>query len=146
VGTVTVVGSCPGNAADVLARCREVMSVVLEYQTGEWPDVEAWRRLLPDWFVEACVDESAEETERWLAEWRSLPPDQQAAADEGKPWSLSDWLYWLEPDEREWFWWDARVDDENCVRVEVEVAGWPTPLGALAWLLRTAGAVVSVEE
>jgi hypothetical protein len=53
----------------------------------------------------------------------------------------ADWLYWLEPSERQWFWWDAAVERPDALRVIVEVAGWPAPLGAHDWLLLAAGAI-----
>jgi hypothetical protein len=145
VGTIDVVATAPAPES-VLGRCREVLAVVIDHQAGDWPDVSAWRELLPSWFVEACPDESPEETERWLAWWRSLPREQQVEAERARAWSLADWLYWLEPDERQWFWWAATVEDD-ALRVAVELSGWPAPLGALEWLLRTAGATtVTVEE
>lgn len=141
VGTVMVLAECAGGAATVLARSREVMEVVVDHPSHDWPGVEEWRRLLPRWFVEACVEESDDEADRWLAQWRGLPPDERAAAEERRPWALADWLFWVHPSERQWFWWDATVEDSDRVRVEVEVVGWPQPLGALFWLLRAAGAV-----
>lgn len=147
-GLVSVVIRCRRDARVVLGRCREVLGVVLDHQLGPWPEVDEWRRFLPGWFVDACVEESKEEVERWLAEWRRLPSDQRAAAEEGRGWSLADWLMWLQPDERQWFWWDASVDDEDTLTVELEVVGLPGPLGAFTWLARAAGAtaVVVVED
>lgn len=55
-------------------------------------------------------------------------------------WSLADWLHWLEPSQREWFWWDAFLQSRNTLLERVQVNGWPTPLGALEWLLRVCGA------
>jgi hypothetical protein len=48
--------------------------------------------------------------------------------------------------ERQWFWWDAKVEREGTLRVTVEVPGQPAPLGALDWLLRAAGAVEVIHE
>lgn len=74
---------------------------------------------MPEWFVAACSPErTAEKTS----------------------WTLADWLYWMEPDERQWFWWDARIDGEGATTVLVEVPRWPSATGALEWLLRAAGA------
>jgi len=98
--------------------------------------------LLPAWFVERSAPErSREEAERWLAWWRSLPASEQARVAREQDWALADWLYWLEPAERHWFWWDAVIENPEILRVIVEVPGWPVPLGALEWLLRAAGAM-----
>ncbi len=146
VGTVAVVALCPDPQL-VLGRCREVLAVVIDHQGGDWPDIAVWHDQLPEWFVAACPEESPEEADRWLEWWRSLPPEEQVEAERTRAWSLADWLYWLEPDERQWFWWNAAVEGGGTLRVAVEVPGWPAPLGALEWLLRAAGATtVTVEE
>lgn len=61
-------------------------------------------------------------------------------ADRESRWSLADWMYWMHPEEREWSWWDARVEGAGVASVLVEVPGWPMAVGALEWLLRVAGA------
>lgn len=145
VGLVEVVAE----AADpelVLQRCRAVMGLVVGHQSGDWPGVSVWREILPGWFLDACVDESPLEVERWLQWWRSLPANEQAEAEQLRAWSLPDWLYWFEPGGRSWFWWDGVLEEENVLRISVEVAGWPSPLGALSWLLRAAGAANVVVE
>jgi hypothetical protein len=141
-GLVRVVAGCPGDASAVNARAREVMISVLDGTVSPWPSVDAWRSILPDWFVAACApDRSAEETEEWLTRWRSLTPTEQGRATREQKWALSDWLFWLEPSERQWFWWNSGTTNANTVYVVVEVAGWPAPLGALDWLLRASGAI-----
>jgi hypothetical protein len=131
-----------GTAVDALNRCRDVLSPIILHQHGDWPGLDSWRTLLPVWFVLACgAEESPEDAERWLSWWRQLPAaEQQQAADE-RPWSLADWLYWMQPENREWFWWDARVSDRGGLRVYVEVAAWPAPVGSLQWLFRAVGAL-----
>lgn len=148
VGQVDVVAVCGDDAAPVLQRARRVLGIVIDHQDGKWPTTGEWRSLLPGWFVEACAEErSREEAEAWLAWWKALPADQQAAVLRERRWSLANWLFFLEPDERQWFWWSATVEAPDRLRVTVEVAGWPAPLGALEWLLRAAGALdVAVDE
>ena len=142
VGTVTVTVKARGDAAMVIDRAREVMSSLIDRAGPPWPAMEAWREILPSWFIAACSPERPrEEVEQWLKWWRSLSPDEQARATKEQQWTLADWLFWLDPHERQWFWWDAVVDDRDTARVVVEVAGWPAPLGALDWLLRASGAV-----
>ncbi|WP_375431314.1 hypothetical protein [uncultured Friedmanniella sp.] len=130
----------------VLRRSREVMTAVLDRPAQPWPSVAEWAESLPGWFVSACAPESEEELEAWVAWWRTLDPPGRAAAAAAKRWSLETWLSWLEPEERQWFWWDAAVGGRRG-QVLVEVPGWPAPFGALEWLLRAAGAasVIVVE-
>lgn len=147
VGTIAVIGKRRGRGNDILARARDVMSVILNEAEFLWPSPEVWRDKLPAWFVEATGPEkSGEELDQWLEGWRSLPPEAQARADAEQLWTLGDWLFWLEPSERQWFWWDATLVDRDTVRVVVQVSGWPAPLGALDWLLRAAGASEVVHE
>jgi hypothetical protein len=124
-----------------------VLRAVLEHAGPSWPSLSGWRQVLPAWFVESSAPEqSREEAERWLGWWRSLPAEEQARVTRAQRWTLADWLYWLEPSERQWFWWDAIVESPDTLRVLVEVSGWPAPLGALEWLLRAAGSVEVVRE
>jgi len=142
IGKVTVVARCAGNADLVSTRACEVLRSVLEHAGPPWPSPDEWRALLPEWFVEACrPEESKKEAEAWLLRWRALPPNQQAEVARERSWTLTDWLYWLEPNERQWFWWDAVADNPDRLRVLAEISGWPAPLGALEWLLRASGAV-----
>jgi hypothetical protein len=106
-----------------LARVREVLEPVLVQAAagGEWPGVSEWKTLLPDWFVDACVDD---------AEIRDCVLDK---------WSLRAWVYWFQPDLRQWRWWDARVEDDRLM-LTVLVQQRPYLRGALEWLLKVAGA------
>jgi hypothetical protein len=146
-GTISLLASGGTDARTVLARCRSVLRAVLDHSAGEWPAAQEWRSLLPAWFVAACAPErSREELEQWLAWWRTLAPDDRARADAERPWALADWLYWLMPSERCWFWWDAEVRPGGTLLVLVEVPGLPTALGALDWMLRAAGATDIIHE
>ena len=147
VGLVVVAAVCAGDAESVRARIQSVLATVVDHQQGPWPSLDEWQQLLPAWFLDACADEmSQEQAEAWVAWWRSLPADQQAVASQEQVWTLADWLYWLEPAERQWFVWHLRLACADRIRVSVEVAGWPAPLGSLQWLLRAAGAVDVVVE
>lgn len=145
-GTVCVFAR-GGDGGGVLERSRAVMLAILEHSGSQWPTVEEWSSLLPPWFVGACAPEmSREEAERWLSWWRSLGPAERARTESERRWTLADWLYWLTPSERQWFWWDAEVDEGGELRIAIEVEGWPTALGALDWLLRAAGAMEIIHE
>ena len=125
--------------AAVLARSREVLASVLAVPAPRWPAVAEWGRLLPGWFVEACAPDDASAEQRWLDWWRGLEPSERTRVEREKRWTLDSWLSWLEPDEREWYWWDADTEVAGG-EVVVEVPGWPAPVGALGWLLRASGA------
>jgi hypothetical protein len=141
MGTVQFTAECPGNAARVYQRVKEVMHIISERILSDWPSDEQWKPLLPEWFLSACVPpRTKEESDRFMAWWRSLPPDRQAQVEREDKWSLEGWLYWMIPENRVWTWWDARVLDADTVIVAVEVTDWPFPWGALRWLFRAAGA------
>jgi hypothetical protein len=105
------------------------MEVVLEHSEGEWPGLEEWKRLLPDWFLAACVDD---------AEIRDCVVDK---------WSLRGWIYWFQPGLRNWRWWSAEATRSG-LRVTILVLQRPYLRGALEWLLTVAGqqALVSRPE
>jgi hypothetical protein len=139
---VRVAARCHGDAGSVRERAVEVLRAILAHGGPPWPAVAEWRKLLPGWFVENSAPErSRAEAERWLVRWRSLSAEEQAKATSVQSWTLADWLYWLEPAERQWFWWDSVIESPDELHVMVDVPGWPAPLGALDWLLRAAGAV-----
>jgi len=136
-----------GNAAEVIAQCKEVLTSVLMYGAETWPSLASWEQILPGWFVRQFAPrESTADAERWLTWWRELPPAERAKAQEERRWTLEDWIGWLRPGEREWWWWDARVTGEQSAIVEVEVDDWPHATGALRWLLRASGATAITSE
>jgi hypothetical protein len=51
--------------------------------------------------------------------------------NDGPIWTLSGWLFWLDPDERLWRWWDCDVTSVDEFMVKLVVFDWPTPSGAL---------------
>lgn len=118
----TLVLSCPGGAEAVLERLREVLEAVLANSYGAWPDVAEWTRLLPAWFVAACSDDVAV---------------QSCVLDK---WSLRAWIYWFQPDRRQWRWWSGRIEAGDRLRVELVVESRPYLRGALEWLFKAAGA------
>jgi hypothetical protein len=44
-----------------------------------------------------------------------------------RPWSLSEWLYWFERENRQWCWWDAKVLNADLLAFAAEVESWPFP-------------------
>jgi len=104
-----------------LRRVRDVLEVVLSRSGVEWPGLEEWRRALPAWFVDSCVDD---------VEIRDCVVDR---------WSLRAWVYWFQPGLRKWRWWDAAATDGR-LEVRILVLERPYLRGALEWLLKVAAA------
>jgi hypothetical protein len=147
IGLVGVFARGGVDACEVLDRARVVLFEVLRHSGPVWPTIEEWRSYLPPWFVTACAPEmSREDAERWREWRRGLGPADRARAESDRGWTLTGWLYWLTPSERQWFWWDAEVRQDATLQVSVEVEGWPAALGALDWLLQAAGAAEVVHD
>ena len=141
LGTVRFIAKCKGNAPEVLEKAKEVLKLINEASYSDWPSLDRWHRILPAWFVNRCAPErSQEEAENWLTWWKSLTPAEQKKVLAEEEWSLSNWIYWFQPDNRQWYWWDGVPLDRNYVVIAVEVDAWPFAWGALRWLLRAAGA------
>ena len=131
----------PGTAKEVAARAAEVMRVVCHH-AQPWPTVAGWTGILPRWFVESCPPElTMEAAEKRVTWWRTLPPEEQARVERERKWPLADWLYWLEPAHRTWYWWDVRLEGPDAFTLAVAVPDTPAR-GALRWLLNASGAAV----
>jgi hypothetical protein len=134
------VAHCAGDAQVVLDRCKEVLSIVLQPDSEDWPSIDEWRSRLPVWFVEKSAEEiSQAEAERELR----LPLKERIKLSQ--QWSVGAFTHWFKPGERYWYWWDAAVKDANTLQIKVIVDDLPFPCGALEWLLKASGAL-SVEE
>ena len=142
VGTVRFVARCPFGAEEILNKVISVLEIVDEATLNGALTEEQWAFRLPEWFVSACaLPMTAEQAEQWLKRWKALPSEEQTRVEIEKDWSLDNWLYWMEPENRQWFWWDAKVlDDCDHILVATEVEVWPFPWGSLRWLFKAAGA------
>lgn len=109
------------DAATLLARCREVMTLILSQSKDAWPTSEGWSRLLPSWFREG-----------WL--------ERPGVPRPPSPWSIEAWADSFGKDWRSWYWWDAMVVDPHHLRIDVAIDGWPYSEGTLRWFLLAAGA------
>jgi hypothetical protein len=138
---------CASDAEEVLARTKEVFQVILQQRPEHWPSLEEWRKLLPNWFVEASGPEQTEaEARAGLERWRSLPPDEQLRELSNERWAIGEFVHWFQPPERECWWWGAAVRGPNKLLICLVVEE-PTPShAALDWLLRAAGAVEIIDE
>ena len=119
------VSDCDGDAEAVAARCEEVIAAVRggadQASAQAWPELDAWKQILPGWFVAACVDD------------REV---QNCVLDR---WSLRAWLHWLKPGNKRWEWVGAEADGPDHVLVTVSALRRPYLKGALEWLLKTSG-------
>lgn len=141
MGTVRFVCHAKNDSHEVIENAKTVLQVVNLHSQDKWPDDEQWMRLLPNRFVaEFGPEMTAELAEQEMARRRTLSPEQHAELEQTARWSLSNWVYWLQPDQRLWFWWDAAVVTKYDFVVAVETHEWPFPSGALKWLLRACGA------
>jgi hypothetical protein len=131
---------CPGNAETVLSKAKEVMEIALRYRAEDWPSDAEWPSLLPGWFIAACAPEvSREQYDRDLEARKKLSYEEQVEAERTERWSPLAWVFWLHPNMRSWWWWDASVRGPNELLVTIAVDGWPYGWKDLDWLLRASG-------
>lgn len=143
LGSVRFMVKCSGNAEQILENSRQVMDTVLR-QNVPLLSLEQWRTTLPKWFVQRCAPEKTkDEADKRL----QLPIEERALLEKTEGWSLSGWIYWFQPENRNWYWWDARIENPDTIQIAVEVNEWPFPWGALKWLFIASGATdVEAEE
>jgi hypothetical protein len=140
LGSVRIVTHCQAGAENVLNRAKRVLEIMCAGAPVSSASPEQWSRRLPEWFVKQLAPEPSDAE---VAKYLSLPYEERMKAKDD-PWTLSAWLYWFQPENRYWFWWDGVAADEKTLIVAIEVTEWPFPWGALKWLLKAAGAI-SVE-
>ena len=146
VGIARFIIRCNNNADEVLNLAKRVLVIVNYNSELVWPSFEEWSKILPNKFVNNCAPElSKSESEKEINYRRSLPWEKQVSLEKNKKWSLGNWLVWLEPETREWFWWNAHKFDgeiENThFLIEVTALDDPFTSGALKWLFKACGAI-----
>ena len=140
LGTVSFVVHCEGDSWQVLSRAKSVLEQIDETVVRGWPCDSEWFRILPPWFVAQCVKEmSQSEAEAELARRKQSAANGELSNADDR-WTLLNWIYWFQPENRHWFWWDAEERDSNTIVIAVLVNNWPFPWGSLSWLFRAAGA------
>jgi hypothetical protein len=122
-GATALTYACAGDAGEVLGRVREVLVEVIP-APRPWPSLDGWRERLPRWFVEACSDDVLIST---------------CVVDK---WSLRAWVWWFQPEQRRWTWWDGQATGDELVITVVPTDAGSLLLGALHWLLEASGATV----
>ena len=151
IGIARFVVSC-NDASLVLALAKEVMIIVNNYSTREWPSLEKWISMLPFQLVKGFAPELTEaDREKQLQNWEALTYEEKLTeASHDDQWTLSSWLSWLEPEEREWFWWDATLFDvplnNSHFLIEVTTLDSTFMSGALKKLFKACGAFDVVSE
>ncbi|OCG73066.1 hypothetical protein A9G42_11700 [Gilliamella sp. Nev6-6] len=147
VGIARFVIHCNNDVDEVLNLAKRILVIVNYNSEPVWPSFEEWLKILPDKFINNCAKElTKEELKEQKIQWDNLTYEQRLEeAKKDQAWTLSDWLGWLEPDAREWFWWNAHKFDgeiENThFLIEVTALDDPFPSGALKWLFKACGAI-----
>jgi hypothetical protein len=129
-----LVVTCDGNAPEVLNKIKDVLKTIIGSELTVYDSIDDWKAILPEWLVASF---SSEITKEEAKEILSKPNGQALLADR---WTINGFLFWFRPEERNWFWWDAKVKDSNTLSIQVLVYGFPFAWGALRWLLNVAGA------
>jgi hypothetical protein len=131
----------------MLTKLKSAIMAVSELGCKGWPDDAAQVTAhMPEWFLVACSSPmSKEEADEYMKKWRAMSEQSRSEAEESRRWSFDNWAYWMKPDQRTWFWWDARVTGRDTVIIRVILNDYQAPWGSLRWLLRAAGAS-SIQE
>ncbi|MHA7844770.1 hypothetical protein [Serratia sp. D1N4] len=151
VGIARFIVSC-NDVSSVLSLAKEILLTVNSYSTQSWPSLDEWASILPSRFVENCLPELTEaEQKTQTQKWNSLAYEEKLTeASHDDKWTLSSWISWLEPEGREWFWWNAILFDpplsNSHFLIEVTVLDSPFMSGALKWLFKACGAIDVISE
>jgi hypothetical protein len=146
VGTVRFDGSTAKESQEVIEKMKEVLTVLDEFVIHEereiWPDDAQLISILPPWFNQACALPMTELQSNALLIRRSkMTSIERRKSVEESQWSIDNWLHWMRPENRQWYWWDAAMEGYDSFYIAVEVDGWPFPWGSLRWLAKAAGAI-----
>lgn len=139
---------CYGNAEQVMQLSKKVLLCINQiYDYKKWPDLDEWQSILPHSFLKNFDPErTSEEIKMYQKWWFKLSyKNKLKEARKKNKWTLSNWLAWLEPAERVWFWWGAHLIDENHFVVSVKVLEDPFLSGALKYLFLASGASDVIE-
>lgn len=106
---IEYITSCKiGCAEDILKKSKEILLLINENSSLEWPSLDEWISILPRYFTNLFSDS---------------PDDEN--------WDLSSWLYWFELDNRAWFLWDVELIDDAQLKISILVYEHPFPSEAL---------------
>ena len=132
---------------EVFIVAREVMTVVLRLSARDWEELDVIVAKLPMEFVQRFAPLSnSESDDKWLRLWRAANASEKKLMEDTRGWQIEEWLHWMKPDERAWFWWDAVVLNQSRGKVAVAVQSWPFPWGSIKHLLLASGATIVEPE
>lgn len=141
---VSYLVKCNYGAEDVVEKARYILKTIdkICIERSSFPTIEEWQILLPTWFVEKCKPErNQQQLEEYLIWWNSLSYEQKNQYTElPRSWELSAWIYYLHPDERQWYWYTCNIINTNSFSISLEVRDFPFLSGAFYWLLQSSGA------
>ena len=122
---------CDGDAWDVYLRTKEALAVILSQELlnevieHEWDDYGS--------------DEQDEKLGPWFRKNVMIHAKGECLSES------TEYLEWFN-DGRDWFWWNARVRNDDLLHVYIKLSGFPVSgFDALRWLLKCCGAT-SVEQ
>lgn len=137
---VSLTSSYGTDIEPIIDKVSNILLVILENSENQWPTLKEWEQLFPTWFIEKfAADMTKEEAEKWLKKWRKMSLKKKAKIKETMKWSLPDWLYWFEPQNREWEYHSISNISKDSFNFNILVDGWPFPHGAIDWLLKNCG-------
>lgn len=126
----------------VLERCRSALLTVAEGMKASWP-IDRWEAELPEWLTDRFVtadEKDALSPEATAAFKAAKGPEARLAALDVLPWTIANWLYWFEAEQREWWWWDSEATAADRLTIRVVISDVVVAWDALRLLIRTAGA------
>ncbi len=134
----------------IINRIKEVLLILNKVflKKSEFESVN-WKNELPKWFIAKFRPERTEkEKKEYIKWWDSLSISNEEKNKQGQKkqiWSLKNWLHWMDPERREWYWYYANILTDDEVILTILVYGHPFPDGALKWLVEAAGCFEIVE-
>lgn len=137
---VRFVGKSDGDPQRIIDKIDNLLKIVDQTTLEGWISEEEWSAILPSWFVGAFAPPMTEvERVRHLNWWRQLSDEGKAQYEVEQVWSLDGWLYWMQPENRQWFVLSSASEATNEINVCIQVLDWPFPWGSLRWIFRVAG-------
>lgn len=118
------------NATETLQRLREIMKIVstVKQSRKDWPEIQEWRKILPEWLLKTFRQEYTEEEIKQL-----LKNKLQRTG-----WTLEDWRFYMK--DKVWEWWDGKTESNRLI-VKILVDGHPFSIYELKSLLELCGAI-----
>lgn len=108
------------NAQNVLKKTKEIMKSISKYAyTDSWPTDEAWKTILPKWFVESMTSKSLEEIMETPGQWH-----------------YESWIDNVRM--RCWLWYSSKVENDG-ITIVLEPVSIPYLHDTLLYILYSQG-------